>query len=49
MRNTQDAALGISDTDGVAGLGFATIGDVARKEPGMAAGRAIGGLAIHTD
>ena len=49
MRNSQDAALGVGYTDGVAGLGLATIGDVAGEEPGMAAGRAIGSLAIDLD
>ena len=49
MRHADDPALGVGHTDGVAGLGIAAIGDVARKDPGMAAGRAIGSLAVYFD
>ena len=49
MRHADDPALGVGDTDGFARLRIAAIGDVARKDPGMAAGRAIGGLAVYAD
>ena len=49
MRDAKDAALGIGYPDSVAGLGLAAIGDVAGKEPGMAARRTVRGLAINFD
>ena len=49
MRDSEDAALGIGDTNSVTGLGVATIRDVAGKEPGMAASRTIGSLAVYFD
>ena len=48
MRHADDPALGVGDTDGFARLGIATIGDVAREDPGMAAGRAIGSLTVYS-
>src|SRR6185437_15181242 len=46
MRYPDDPAFGIGHTDGFTGLGIATIGNVAREEPRMAAGRTIGSLAV---
>jgi len=47
MRDTKKFALGIQHPNGVARRGIATVYNVARKNPGMAAGGPFGRFAVH--
>ena len=49
MCDSYNATLRVGDSDGVTGLGVAPVGNVARKDPRVAAGRAIRGFAIDFD
>src|SRR5580698_6750684 len=49
MGDAHEPVARIDDTDGISGLAFAAVGEVAREDPGMAAGRSIGGFAIRSD
>ena len=49
MRGSDGLAAMIGDLNDIAGLCVAEVGDVARKEPGVAVRSAVGGFAIDAD
>src|ERR1700739_2616209 len=48
MRHAEKLALGIQHANGVARRGIAAVHNIARKNPGMAAGGTIGRFAVYT-
>ena len=49
VRGAERASARVGDLDGLAGLGAIAIGDVAGEDPRVAAGDAVGGLAVDAD